>query len=141
MTTHDPLLDALDAPSAEAWRPEKAGDLIVGKIIGQGSYDAGYGEYDIWTIRVEQATQGGRPVEARELALHCLGTVLLKRTQEKGFRVGGRCAVRFDGTKQIERQEGKSKKLVDMKIWSVAFEPPKPGDDLAAKLDDDELPF
>ena len=137
MTTHDPLLDALDAPSAEAWRPEAKGDILVGRIIGQGSYDAGYGEYDIWTFQVEQATQGGKPVKgATHLALHCLGSVLLNKTREKGLRVGGRAAIRYEG----EKVSTKTKNTY--KDWAVAYEPPKPGDDLKAQLPaDDEMPF
>ena len=131
--TRDPLLDALDAPSAEAWVPEKAGDVIVGRVIGTSHYDAGYGDYPIFTVKVEQATVGGKKSTNDLFAVHCLGMVLPDLMEAKGVRVGGRVAVRFDGEKE-------SKKGNTYKAWSVAFEPPKPGDDLVAALEDEE-PF
>lgn len=130
---HDPLLDALDAPSAEAWKPEKAGDVIVGKVLAQSHWDAGYGDYPIYTVKVEQATVNGKARGDTALAVHCLGTVLPDLMESKGVRVGGRVAVRYDGEKE-------SKKGNKYKAWSVAFEAPKPGDDLVAVLEDEE-PF
>ena len=135
------LIDALDAPSAEAWIPEAKGDLIVGLIVSEGEWDAGYGPYPILTFEVEQATVDGKPVQAHTLAVHCLGTVLANKVKEKGLATGWRAAIRFEGEKESKSIDPKTKKHNTYKNWTVAGEPPKPGADLVRKLTDDEAPF
>ncbi len=99
--TGNSLLDQLDAPKAVAWKPEEAGDLIAGKVIGVGEHDAGFGPYTILTIECD-TIKGGTlhngdtlPQPPATLALHCLGMVL--SDQVAGTKVGDECAARYDG--------------------------------------------
>jgi len=138
------LIDALDAPSAEAWIPEAKGDLIVGLIVSEGEWDAGYGPYPILTFEVEQATVDGKAVQAHTLAVHCLGTVLSEKVGDKGLATGWRAAIRFEGERESKKIDPKTKKPYTYKAWSAHYQPPAPGADLVAALDgdqSDEEPF
>jgi hypothetical protein len=141
MTNRDDLLARLDAPSAEAWIPERPGDLLVGAVVARSSRDAGYGAYPIITVHPERVTVNGvAGPTAQPLAWHAMGTVAESKVTELAVRAGGRIAVRFDG-------ERTSRQGSNYKVWSVAYDPPAPGTDLVGRLDqpapadDDEEPF
>jgi len=124
----DDLLARLDAPRAEAWRPERAGDLLVGRVLALSHRDAGYGDYPIVTVQPERAIVAGAPVAVDEpLAVHGIGTVLAGQLDELGVRPGGRIAVRYDG-------ERTSRNGQTYKAWSTAYDPPAPGQDLLDRL-------
>jgi hypothetical protein len=128
MSNRDDLLARLDAPSAEAWLPERTGDLLVGVIAARSSRDAGYGPYPILTVRPERVTVAGvDQATDRPLAWHAMGTVAEGKVAELDPRPGGRIAVRYDG-------ERTSKGGSTYKSWSVAYDPPAPGADLTTRL-------
>jgi hypothetical protein len=136
MSNRDDLLARLDAPSAEAWIPERPGDLLVGSVVTRSSRDAGYGPYPIVTVRPERVTVAGAAAStAQPLAWHAMGTVASAKVDELAVQAGGQIAVRFDG-------ERTSRAGATYKVWSVAYDPPALGADLAGRLgtpDDDDL--
>jgi len=89
------LTERLDNGFAEAWRP-KAGDRLIGKIVGLDTRLSTYSEepYPIVTVEAEDgSTEAGQPIPAgEERAWHCFDTVprneLRKARPQPGERVG-----------------------------------------------------
>lgn len=103
------LLARLDAPSAEAWRPEKEGETLIGEVVAVSERTTEYGTYPIVTVR--------RDDNGLIVAFHAMGTVAKNRVEEHQPRPRGRIAIRFDG-------ERKSKTGATYKAWAMAYDPP-----------------
>ena len=146
----DDLLRGLDAPSAESlWTkedPARPGDTVAGKILRVSTRETDWGPRPVLTLAVETyiRLEKGRQVEQKAysgatVAAHCLHSILAERVEECHPRPGGRIAMRYDGEKA--NRDGSRK----YHAWSVFYQPPAPGADLVAGLDepvdDDEEPF
>lgn len=133
MSSADDLLNRLDEPTAPAWRAEKEGDVIVGDVRARGNYDAGFGEYPIVTVAVDTAISNGAALSEPQLAIHGLGVVLADKIRQFDPQPGGKIAVRFNGEKP-----SKDAAKQPYKDWSVAYDPPAPGQAMIDRLNDDK---
>lgn len=138
------LKDRLDAGNAEAWKPESAGEELLGKIVELSSNTTSYGTYPIVVIQPES----GEPK-----AFHAFHTVARDQL-EKGYpSIGDEIGVRYlgkvatpDGDYEgyqnyrvvIEHPAGWSPPLTRDDEQDLATNPPVAS---GGADDDDSIPF
>jgi hypothetical protein len=106
------LEDRLDS-FAEAWRPEAAGDKLMGRVVSVDMRDSEYGDpYPIVTVETDDGT---------ERAFHGFHTIARRELAKQKPQIGDRIGIAYHG-----RGEPAKPGMNGAELYRVIVEKPEP---------------